>query len=76
LWPRFAAQEICSYLEELERTKFLSPPEPEEDADVDDEDFEDVIPANPVLGAQEILRFARVREMFQAGYGTGDARMK
>jgi hypothetical protein len=63
----FSAQEISSYLDDLERSKFLSPPEPEDDADLDDDDFEDVIPDNPVLGAQELLRFARVKEMLQAG---------
>jgi hypothetical protein len=63
----FTAPEISSYLDELERTKFLSPPEPEEDSDLDGEDSEDVIPDNPILGAQEILRFARIREMLQAG---------
>ena len=61
----FTAQEICSYLDELERTKFLSPPEPEEDFDLDEDDFEDIIPDNPVLGAQEILWFARIKEMLQ-----------
>ncbi len=63
----FTAQEISSYLDELGRTKFLSPPEPEEDSELDEEDFEEVIPENPVLGAQELLRFARIREMLQAG---------
>jgi hypothetical protein len=63
----FSTQEICTYLDDLERTKFLSPPEPEDDSVLDNEDFEDAIPGNPVLGAQELLRFARVKEMFQAG---------
>ncbi len=63
----FSAQEICGYLDDLERTKFLSPPEPEEDADLDEDEFDDVIPGNPVLGAQELLRFARVKQMLQAG---------
>ena len=62
----FTAQEIRSYLDDLERSKFLSPPDADEDADLDDDDFEDVIPDNPVLGAQEILRFARIKEMLQA----------
>jgi hypothetical protein len=63
----FTAQVIRSYLDDLERSKFLSPPDADEDADLDEEDFEDVILGNPVLGAQELLRFARVREMLQAG---------
>ena len=68
----FSPQEICGYLDDLERSKFLSPPEPEDDSDLDEEDFEDVIPGNPVLGAQELLRFARMKDMLQAGYGSGD----
>jgi hypothetical protein len=63
----FTAQEISSYFDDLERTKFLSPPEPEEDSGLDEEDFEDAILDNPVQGAQELLRFARIREMLQAG---------
>ena len=62
----FTAQEIRSYLDDLERSKFLSPPDADEDADLDDDDFEDAIPDNPVLGAQEILRFARIKEMLHA----------
>lgn len=62
----FTAQEISSYLDELERTKFLSPPEPEDDSDLDEEDFEDRVLHNPVRGAQELLRFARIKEMLQA----------
>ena len=63
----FTAREIRSYLDDLERTKFLSPPELDgEDSDLDEDDFEDIIPDNPVLGAQEILRFARIKEMLQA----------
>jgi hypothetical protein len=63
----FTTQEICSYLDDLERSKFLSPPDADEDADLDDDDFEDVIPDNPIRGAQELLRFARIKEMLQAG---------
>jgi hypothetical protein len=63
----FTAQEICSYLDDLESTKFLSPPDADEDADLDEDEFDDPTPGNPVLGAQELLRFARVKEMLQAG---------
>jgi hypothetical protein len=62
----FTAQEIRCYLDDLERSKFLSPPDADEEDDLDEEDFEDIIPDNPVLGAQEILRFARIKEMLQA----------
>jgi hypothetical protein len=57
--------EVSAYLNDLERTKFLPPPE--DDSDVDEDDLEDVIPANAVRGAQELLRFARIKEMLQAG---------
>jgi hypothetical protein len=63
----FTAQEICSYLDDLERSTFLSPSEPEDDAGLDNDELDDVTPDNPVLGAQELLRFARIKEMLQAG---------
>jgi hypothetical protein len=63
----FTAQQICSYLDYWERTKFLSPPEAVDDSDLDAEDFEDELLDNPVLGAQEILRFARIKELLQTG---------
>jgi hypothetical protein len=56
-----------SYLDDSERSKFLSLPEPEEDSGLDEEDFEDGVLDNPVRGAQELLRFARIKEMLQAG---------
>ena len=50
----------------LERMKFLAPPEPEiamedEEEEEDDEPW----PAHPVLGAQELLRFSRIRQLLQ-----------
>jgi hypothetical protein len=62
----FSAEEIRTYLDHLERAKFLAPPEPEietedEEEEVDDEPW----PANPVLGAQELLRFSRIRQLLQ-----------
>jgi hypothetical protein len=50
----------------LEQTKFLSPPEAVDDSDLDAEGSEDELLDNPVLGAQELLRFARIKEMLQA----------
>jgi len=46
--------------------KFLAPPEPEiamedEEEEEDDEPW----PAHPVLGAQELLRFSRIRQLLQ-----------
>jgi hypothetical protein len=49
--------------------RILSPIEADEDLDLEDEDpeFADYPLDNPILGAQELLRFARVKEMLQAG---------
>jgi hypothetical protein len=65
----FTAQQIHNYLDDLERAKFMSPIEADEDLDLEDEDpeFADYLLDNPILGAQELLRFARVKEMLQAG---------
>ena len=58
----FAVKEIREYLDHLEQTKFLAPPEPEiEDGDDEEEPW----PDNPVLGAQELLRFSRIRQLLQ-----------
>lgn len=65
--PRlFSTEEIRTYLDHLERMKFLAPPEPEiamedEEEEEDDEPW----PAHPVLGAQELLRFSRIRQLLQ-----------
>jgi len=62
----FSTEEIRTYLDHLERMKFLAPPEPEiamedEEEEEDDEPW----PAHPVLGAQELLRFSRIRQLLQ-----------
>jgi len=57
----FSAREIGKFLDQLERTKFLAPPEPELDDDPDDEPWLD----NPVSGAKELLRFSRIRQLLQ-----------
>jgi len=62
----FTDGEIRAYLDRLERTKFLAPAEPDlEMDDLDEEAGEDPWPDNPVLGAQELLRFSRVRQLLQ-----------
>lgn len=62
----FTAGEIRAYLGHLERTKFLAPPEPDSDGDgLDEEAEEEPWPANPVVGAQELLRYSRVRQLLQ-----------
>ena len=65
----FTPQQIHNYLDDLERAKFMSPIEADVDLDLEEEDpeFADDPLDNPILGAQELLRFARVKEMLQAG---------
>ena len=60
----FTPAEIHEYLDHLEKTKYLAPHEPEPDLDDLDAD-EDTWPANPVIGAEELLRFARVRQLLR-----------
>ncbi len=57
----FPAEEIRAYLDHLERTKFLAHSESE----IEEGDEEEPWPANPVLGAQELLRFSRIRQLLQ-----------
>jgi hypothetical protein len=62
----FAAGEISGYLDHLERAKYLAPREPDlEMDDPDDEAEEEPWPENPVRGAEELLRFSRVRQLLQ-----------
>ena|ERR1700733_5453525 len=56
----FTTAEIRTYLGHLERTKFLAPLDP----DPDDE-IHEPWPENPVMGAEELLRFSRVRHLLQ-----------
>jgi hypothetical protein len=58
----FSAEEIRAYLDHLESAKFLASPE----AEIEDEDEEEPWPANPVLGAAELLRFSRIRQLLQS----------
>ena len=63
----FAAEEIREYLDHLEQTKFLAPPETETRMDDGDEEVEEEPwPANPVRGAEELLRFSRIRQLLQS----------
>lgn len=64
----FTPLQIDGYLGYLERTRFFPPPEPEPVYDVGiDDELEDEDLGHPVLGAEELLRFARTKEMLQAG---------
>ena len=57
----FSAEEIRAYLDHLERAKFLAHSESE----IEEGDEEEPWPANSVLGAQELLRFSRIRQLLQ-----------
>jgi hypothetical protein len=62
----FAAEQIREYLDHLEHTKYLAPPEPDlERDDLDDETEEEPWLDNPILGAEELLRFSRIRQLLQ-----------
>lgn len=61
----FTAEEINEYLDYLERTKFFAPID-EELAMYEEEEDDDLWLDNPILGAQELLRFFHMRE-FLAG---------
>jgi hypothetical protein len=62
----FTPAEVCAYLDHLERTKFLAHPQPDlEMDDLIEEVEQEPWPAHPVLGAEELLRFSRVRQLLQ-----------
>lgn len=63
----FTTAEIRDYLDHLERSKLLAPPDPGLDIDnFDDGEIEDEPwPEHPVMGAEELLRFLRVRQLLQ-----------
>ncbi len=62
----FTAEEIRAYLDRLKRSKFLAVEDP--DGEIDDlegEAEEERWPDNPVVGAEELRRFSRVRQLQQ-----------
>jgi hypothetical protein len=60
----FTSTEIQEYLDYLERTKFLAPPKPDPGMG-DDQADEDPWLENPILGAEELLRFPPIRQLLQ-----------
>jgi hypothetical protein len=66
----FTAEQIRDYLDLLENTKYLAPPEPDLEMDDLDEhdnpDEDEPLLENLVMGAEELLRFSRVRQLLQA----------
>ena len=59
----FTPEQIRQYLHDLEKNKFLSPPEPDPDFDDFDEDEAELWLENPLLAAEELLRFDRIRQL-------------
>lgn len=63
----FAAEVIRDYLDRLEKAKYLAPLDPDLEMDeLDDSDEDESWLENPVMGAEELLRFARVRQLLQS----------
>ena len=63
----FSVAEINEYLDHLEREKFLAPQEPDlETNDLDEDLDKEPWLENPIMGAEELLRFSRVRQLLQS----------
>jgi hypothetical protein len=62
----FSVAEIDDYLDHLERAKFLAPQELDLETDDLDEDLDEPWLENPIMGAEELLRFSRVRQLLQS----------
>jgi len=61
----FTTAEIRTYLDHLERTKFLAPLDPDLDIEDPEDEFDEHWHRNPVMGAEELLRFSRARHLLQ-----------
>jgi hypothetical protein len=59
----FKPEEIRAYLDHLERTKYLAPEEPAFDLDELEADEDEEWLENPIMGAEELLRFSRIRQL-------------
>lgn len=59
----FKPEEIGEYLDDLERTKYLAPQEPAFDLDELEEGEDEEWLENPIIGAEELLRFSRIRQL-------------
>jgi hypothetical protein len=65
----FTAEVIRDYLDHLEKTKYLAPQDPDLEMDdldeLDDPDEDEPWLENPVMGAEELLRFSRIHQLLQ-----------
>lgn len=60
----FTATEIRDYFHHLESTRFFAPPDPDLDSDDLDGEIEgEPWHENPVMGAEELLRFSRAQHL-------------
>lgn len=61
----FSGAEVRQFLEELERDKFLAPNDTDLGMPDDSDQFEEEEPylGHPVTGAEELLRFSRIRRL-------------
>jgi hypothetical protein len=70
IWRIFTAEEIHDYLDVLENTKYLAPRDVDLEMDdldeLDDTDENEPLLENPVMGAEELLRFSRIRQLLQS----------
>ena len=66
----FTSEEIRDYLDHIEKTKYLAPldlgPDMDDHDELDDPDEDEPWLENPVIGAEELLRFSRVRQLLQS----------
>ena len=60
---QFTPEEIGEYLDYLERTKYLAPQEPAFDLDELEEAEDEEWLENPTMGAEELIRFSRIRQL-------------
>jgi hypothetical protein len=60
----FKPEEIGEYLDYLEKTKYLAPQEPADSGELEEGDDEEWL-ENPVMGAEELLRFSRIRQLLR-----------
>jgi hypothetical protein len=59
----FTTAEIGAYFDYLERTKFLAPLDTDLEIEDPDDEIDELWPENPVMGAEELLRFSRARQL-------------
>ena len=59
----FKPEEIGEYLDYLEKTKYLAAQEPAFELDEPEEGDDEEWLENPIMGAEELIRFSRIRQL-------------